>query len=162
MRGKMKNKIILSLCVILLAVTGCKTWPFNPKADVKLLGFTDTSNVAISDADITGTPPFTIKASIGINNGIDMTFNNCVVEFFNPDGTQIAVTMINKMTYTIAGTGTTAVTAAGYVPLNITNADIVTYHNTTNITPITVSIRLSGIDANENAIEVKGSIPANF
>jgi hypothetical protein len=157
----MKKLIILSLISVVILI-GCKISPFNPKADARIVSFTDTSNVAITSLTITGNPPHTIKANIQIINGVDTNFDSYLIEFYDTSGNAYPLTINNKTSFYISGTGTAITSISGYMPIDITNQNVIDYQTANSIKQMILKITIFGTDVNGNNVECKGQFTIYF
>ncbi|OGF50180.1 MAG: hypothetical protein A2044_01155 [Candidatus Firestonebacteria bacterium GWA2_43_8] len=155
----MRKIFVFSFLLGLLLVTGCKNPLFNPKADARIAYFTDTANAQISSLTLSGAAPHTIRAYVIISNGVDVRFSDYTVDCYTVAGNKIPVTVTGNTSAYIGGTGTTVSTATGYVGLNITTAELVTYKTTNSLPQINMIITLNGEDVNANPIAITGAFP---
>lgn len=156
----MKKYIILLL--ITLAFFGCKLFPFNPKADARISTFTDTSNNAITSSKITGSAPHTIRTSIQIINGVDVNFNEYLIEYFDTTGNKYPFFVRNRTQSFVSGSGTAITTASGYIPISITNQEIIDYQVLNSIKQMMLKIYIYGLDINDHSIECRGEFSIYF
>jgi len=155
----MKKLFTVTLVLVLFFLAGCKNPLFNPKADARISYFTDTSNLQISSLTLSGAAPHTVKAFIVIANGVDVSFSKYTVECYTPAGNKIPVIVEGKTSAYIAGTGSVVSAATGYVGLNITSPELVTYKTTNSLSQINLQVLLSGEDINGNQIAINGTFP---
>ena len=155
----MKKTILalLGLFIMLGMLASCKVAPFNPKADIRLNGFTDTTNTTIiSSQDVVGAGPHSIRASISVLNGVDTNFTEYLVEFYDTTGAAYPFTVRNKIAVQIQGSGSTPASVTGYVPVAVTTTDIVTYKTTNVIAQYNIKTTIFGTDINGNNVQVSG------
>src|SRR3989339_142674 len=155
----MRKIFAFTVILGLIILTGCKYPLFNPKADAMISYFTNTSNAQISSLTLSGDAPHAIRAFVTIANGVDVRFSDYSIDYYTVAGNKIPLSVDGETSAYIGGTGTTPSSATGYVGLNITNADLVSYKTANSISQLNLQILLNGEDINGNLISIYGTFP---
>ena len=142
------------MCILFV---GCKNPLFNPKADAKIAYFTDMSNVQAASLTLSGAAPHSAKAYILITNGVDTTFNNYSIDYYDINGRLLPVSLSNKTTASITGTGSAVSTASGYVAINVTNSSVTAYKTANSLGQLNLMVVISGEDINGNQVVTNGN-----
>lgn len=159
----MKKLMCLAIIVAIgIVLYGCKVPPFNPKADAIIKYFTDTSDVTITALSVTGSPPHNIKANILVANGVDINFNQYIVEYYDTGGNQLPIKINNKTSFYVTTSSSSITTATGNMPFAVTNQEIITYQTNNSIKQMLMKVYLYGDDINGNGIECKGQLSVYF
>lgn len=153
----MKKIILFSILAASMLFVGCKNPLFNPKANAKISYFTDMSNVQTTSLTLSGAAPHSAKAFMTISNGVDTNFTDYSITFYDIAGRLLPLSIENKTTAFIAGSGNAVSVATGYVPINVTNSSVTAYKTANALTQLTLAVIISGEDINGNQIVTNGN-----
>ena len=153
----MKRTLIYLTLAACLMFAGCKNPLFNPKADAKITYFTDMTNLQAASLTLVGAAPHAAKAFVTISNGVDTTFTDYSIDYYDVNGRLLPISIDNKITAYIAGSGSVAAPATGYITINVTNAGVTAYKTANALTQLNLVVVISGEDINGNQISMGGN-----
>lgn len=153
-----KNKLILVLLFIILFSVSCKKGgPFAPKSDARVKSLSSTEIVVTAANQST-------TATIEVINGVDVTFEKYTLEYFNPEGNQLPLSSLHNITLTISGTGSTlpSTPVTGTLTIYPAPQSVIDHANTNKIKKISVNVKISGTDVNNNSIDIYTNLTLLF